>query len=405
MSKRHQTESQLLSVYQKVNPSTYRIETDDSEFQAREAFFSGLLHKRLCFPKKMFRDADLIEFGSGTGEHSLFYLLWGATGTFVEINDQAIARMESLLEYFKVPVEQYQTINQSIFDFEVDRTWDIAAAIGVLHHLEHKDIAFARMASCIGPGGYLILGIGNDSGGFQRNLQRLMINKLAGDNPEKIEEVAELLFTEHLDRAERFGHRSRKAIIYDTWVNPKIDAMSVAHVLNLFKTNGLEFYSSWPPIQPNVLGDSPNQQPTELLDHVRTASLPELVWMAHRDSDSATLDQIEELVCPMVQNVGDLAAALNDVTAERQLEAARILELSRQARESLGQAANPWQISIAQLETLLEEVGQLMSHLASKDLQQIESYLKDTQVLFRGTAGLGMTYYVAHRPEDGGRVG
>lgn len=399
MSKLRQTESQLLSVYQKVNPSTYRIETDEAEFRNREAFFSGLLNRRLCFPKKMFQDADLIEFGSGTGEHSLFYLLWGARGTFVEINPQAIERMNGLFSHFGISDDRYQSVNQSIFDFEPDRTWDIVATMGVLHHLEDKEAAFARVASCVAPGGFLIFGIANSAGNVQRNLQRLIVHRLASDDHQAIEEIAERLFSEHLDRAERFGRRTRKAIIYDTYVNPKIDSMSVAEVFAQFSENGLEPWSMWPPVMPALLGDSPNRPPWNPADWPALNHLAELGWMAHRDDDIDLLEPLEARLQAPMRAVSELADTFNDQNTEQQRAISDLHQAAQSAMDSLSGLVNPYDTIRQQASQLLTEIVEVLELVDRRDLDALEQRLSDCKMLFRGTSGLGMSYYIAHRPE------
>ena len=399
MSKLRQTETELLSVYQKVNPSTYRIETDEAEFRNREAFFSGLLNRRLCFPKKMFQDADLIEFGSGTGEHSLFYLLWGARGTFVEINPQAIERMNGLFSHFGISDDRYQSVNQSIFDFEPDRTWDIVATMGVLHHLEDKEVALARVASCVAPGGYLIFGIANSAGNVQRNLQRLIVHRLAGTDHQAIEEVAERLFSEHLDRAERFGRRTRKAVIYDTYVNPKIDSMSVAEVFAQFSENGLEPWSTWPPVMPALLGDSPNRPPWNPADWPALNHLAELGWMTHRDDDIELLEPLEARLQAPMRAVSELADTFNDQHTEHQREISDLHQAAQSAMDSLSGLVNPYDTIRQQASQLLTEIVEVLELVDRRDLDALEQRLSDCKMLFRGTSGLGMSYYIAHRPE------
>ena len=397
MSKLRQTESQLLSVYQKVNPSTYGIETDDAEFRNRQAFFSGLLHQRLCFPKKMFQGADLIEFGSGTGEHSLFYMLWGAHATFVEINGQAIDRMHGLFKHFHVPADRYQTIQQSIFDFEPDRTWDIVATMGVLHHLEDKEQAFDRVASCVAPEGFLLLGVGNKAGMFQRNLQRLVVHHYAGQDHERIEQVAEKLFSEHLDRAQRFGRRSRKAIIYDTYVNPKIDSMSVGEVMTLFRNNGLRLYSAWPPVMPAMLGDSPARPVPEPLEWPSLLGMAELAWLAHREDDADVLPAMSSPLSSALGSLGVLLGQINDQTADAPLAMDELLDTVKQANAQVGRMPDPYRPVIDRVAGLLAEVDNLVKLLAGGGIDDVHAHLQGCEILFRGTGGLGMNYFIGQK--------
>ena len=61
-------------------------------------------------------------------------------------------------------------------------------------------------------------------------------------------------FSQSLDRAEKFGRRSRKAIICNTYVNPCIDTPTIKELINLFNDNNMSLYSSWPPIMPSLIG-------------------------------------------------------------------------------------------------------------------------------------------------------
>lgn len=399
MSKLTDTQKKLLSVYQKVNPSTYAIETDKEEYRNRGRFFSGLIHRRLCFPERMFREADLIEFGSGTGEHSLFYQLWGAHGTYVEINDQATSRMQALFNHFELLPETYQIINQSIFDFQPERNWDLVAIFGVLHHLENKEDAFARVAACVAPGGYLLLGVGNRAGSVQRNLQRLIVHRLAGSDHQAIENIAERLFTEHLDRAERFGRRSRRAIIYDTWVNPKIDSMSIAEVFQQFADNGLEPYSMWPPAVPALLGDSPNRSPHDAANWPAINCLAELGWLAHRDDDQALLEKLEKQLAAPMKALDTLSNVFNDQSAEQHTSISDLQQAVSHARHASTNPPEPYAAHWQQAGQLFTEIETTLALLDQNDLDALEQHLANSKVLFRGTAGLGMSYYIAHRPK------
>lgn len=393
------TESELLSVYQKVNPSTYRIETDDEEYQNRESFFSGLIHERLCFPRKMFKDADLIEFGSGTGEYSLFYQLWGTKGTFVEINDQAIARMEHLFQHFEISNEQYQSVNQSLFDFVPNRTWEIVATIGVLHHLDDKDDAFRRVAECVAPDGFLLFGVGNKSGMFQRHLQRLVVNHFAGQDHDRIEYVVEKLFSEHLQRAERFGRRNRKAIIYDTYVNPKVDSMSVNEVLNLFKCHGLRLYSAWPPVLPGILGDSPNSTIPDFLRLPALLNLVELEWLSHRDEDAENLALIDKKIAPAMKSIRSLVAQVNNQGVNKNVDLINLKNSLNASISELQRFQDIYALLREQSLLLLEEVDTLVSLLETDSIEAVSEHLKGCKMLFKGTAGLGMNYFIGQKTD------
>ena len=65
-------------------------------------------------------------------------------------------------------------------------------------------------------------------------LQRLAIFNFA-DNWDDMVKVAEILFKEDLDRAQKFANRTRRCIIFDKWVVPRLTQPSVKEVLGWFK--------------------------------------------------------------------------------------------------------------------------------------------------------------------------
>jgi hypothetical protein len=88
----------------------------------------------------------------------------------------------------------------------------------------------------------LILGIGETNGFFQRHFQRNILYNLTSDKKEIIN-LSKLLFKENLLRAKKFGGRTEDEIIYDTYLNPKIETLSFDEVQNIFNKNRLYLYS------------------------------------------------------------------------------------------------------------------------------------------------------------------
>ena len=109
-------ENSVIRTYKKVNPSTYNIDVSSEEFAKRKYYMENLFIRKINFPPKMFDRSTFLEFGSGTGEHSLFFLLWGGCGTFVEANNDACNRAAGLFKKF-APDASFEIVNKSLFDF------------------------------------------------------------------------------------------------------------------------------------------------------------------------------------------------------------------------------------------------------------------------------------------------
>jgi SAM-dependent methyltransferase len=398
MNSRKETENKVLAVYQKVNPSTYYIENSEEEYRIRAQYIRDLFQKRLNFPPKMFQDADMIEFGSGTGEHSYFFLQYGAKGTFVEMNELSIARSKSIFEHFNVPKTQYQHIHQSIYDYSSDKQFDIAVCMSVLHHLEHKETAFDLMAAKVRQGGYFILAVGNNAGLFQVNLQRLIVNQLAGTDEAKIYEIADQLFDEHISRSQKYGRRSREAIIYDSYVNPKIDGLGVGEVLNLYKKNGFELYSAWPPIIPTFFSDPPNREQLDYPSYPETLGLPELIYTAHREDDKMLLGDVEQNVGDSMKELRKLIQSIREVTPDKKVNLGELKSNISLTIDSMNTFYNPYSKYVDQLVCMLNEARHVMEVVGTGDVDRIKSQLLECKYLFRGTNGIGINWYIGHKP-------
>ena len=110
--------------------------------------------------------------------------------------------------------------------------------------------AFNIMVNHLKPGGFCILEVAFDTSHFQRSLHRFIIDYLTDGSLKKIEKYASKLFFETINRAHKFGGRSKKQIIYDFYTNPKHKGINIMDIISWFKKNNLRYYSSYPSIEP-----------------------------------------------------------------------------------------------------------------------------------------------------------
>ena len=108
----------------------------------------------------MFKDADLIDFGAGTGENTIFLANWGARCTLVEMNRKAQDISRKVFEEYAIEPSAHHFIESSIFDYEPleRKLYDIVHCRGVLSHTAAKELAFSKISRFVKPGGYLIYG-------------------------------------------------------------------------------------------------------------------------------------------------------------------------------------------------------------------------------------------------------
>lgn len=146
-------EQEVLRVYTKENPSTFDIEISPAVYKKVQEESFNTYSRLMCFPTRMFKGADLIEFGSGTGEFSVFFLQQGATGTFVEMNPLACERSIGIFNKF-APGTKFKVINKSIFDYKDETKYDIVVSNGVIHHTGDKNEHFQFLLNTLRLGAF-----------------------------------------------------------------------------------------------------------------------------------------------------------------------------------------------------------------------------------------------------------
>ena len=79
----------VLKAFQEEIPSVYYSDKTEKEFLNWKKTMDYMYHDRLCFPPKMFANQNLLDFGAGTGENTVYFENWGAKCTLVEMNNKA----------------------------------------------------------------------------------------------------------------------------------------------------------------------------------------------------------------------------------------------------------------------------------------------------------------------------
>lgn len=388
-----QIEKEVLNVYQKVNPSTYNVSNKIIK-EGIYDFMNDLYLSKLKLPPQLLNGKTLIEFGSGTGEHSLCFLEWGLKPTFVEMNNKAILRQKKLLSNYK---NKYKVFQKSIFKFRSKKKYDFVISQGVIHHTSNKELAFDKMCKYLDKKAFIVLGIGNIAGMFQRNLSRFIIYYLQNGkrDQKKTIKLYKYLFPEFLKRAVKNSNRSEISIIYDNVINPKDDHVSTIDVLKYFKKNKLKFYSSWPPIETTLISDPARRKTINLESIKNLISFPELSYMMKKNYDSQDLIKINKKIEKFMNSQEKFVKILNNITYGKVQNINKIKKFlnlyKKQKLKDINQSLDK------NRQTFLKEVEKLLIALKTKDLKKIKSSINNNKILFRGISGLGMNYYVGYK--------
>jgi SAM-dependent methyltransferase len=100
------------------------------------------------------RDKSFLDVGCGMGRNSLWPMTYGALGgCAVDIDERSLKSARRNLARFPA----VEIMRSSAYDLPFVDRFDIAFAIGVLHHLEEPERALHRIARAVVPGGKVLI--------------------------------------------------------------------------------------------------------------------------------------------------------------------------------------------------------------------------------------------------------
>jgi SAM-dependent methyltransferase len=100
------------------------------------------------------RGLTFLDVGCGMGRNSYWPMTYGAAaGLAIDVDDRSLASARRTLAPFaNISVEK-----RSAYDIGRNDEFDIVYSIGVIHHLEHPELALANMVAAAKPGGRVLI--------------------------------------------------------------------------------------------------------------------------------------------------------------------------------------------------------------------------------------------------------
>ncbi len=392
------TEAETLATFQEEIPSQYFSHLNENEFNryttAAEAFYRNLFK----FPKEMFYGKELIDFGAGTGENTIYLANWGADCTLVEMNNLAQEISKEVFEKYHKGSSHAKFVLSSIFDYKPNdgKLYDIVHSRGVLSHTASKEQAFQHIASFLKPGGYLIFGDPNKAGGFQNMLQRYAVYKFS-DTPDEMVDVCETLFKADIDRSERTVKRTRRAIIFDRWVIQSQDDPSISEVYDWCKKAGLQMYSSYPYAINAFFGNSfLHLEECDPFSFKNLFSIPELTWMMQTNEDQTEVKSFNDQMSNVAEQLTTLTSSVANFNKASNLNSddfnntASLLINSFEETDVLKPMKD-------KLKTFLNEANNFIAAVETNDLGKVKTALEDCKTLFSGAVGVRHVDFIAYK--------
>jgi 2-polyprenyl-3-methyl-5-hydroxy-6-metoxy-1,4-benzoquinol methylase len=390
-------ERATLKTFQEEIPSIYFSDKSEEAFRQYTDNASYMYRDLFKFPPKMFANADLIDFGAGTGENTVSLARWGANCTLVEMNDKALGIARQVFARY-APDGKHTFVQSSIFDYESSLKYDIVHSRGVLSHTADKEGAFKKISTFLKPGGFLIFGDPNKAGGFQNMLQRYAVYRHASSWDDMVD-VSEKLFKEDIDRSQSFINRTRRSIIFDRWVIQSQDDPSVAEVVGWCTASGLRIYSAYPPFLMPVLGDSAHHRPKFDPATVRgMASIAETVWLLQRRGDRENVQALDGEYQTYADDLSSLTRYVENLNSASSLDKGQFNDMADAVARSMSNLSllEPLKVRLAEF---IQEAKQFVNLVGTANLAEIKTYIDSCQHLFKGACGVRHVDFIAYKPE------
>ena len=380
-----QTQEGVLKAFREEIPSIYFSDKSVEEFNAYKNNMYYFYRDLMKFPPELFQNKSLLDFGAGTGENTIYLENWGANCTLIEMNPDAHKIQKEVFEKYATKSSN-QFINTSIYEYEAQEPFDIVHSRGVFAHTNNPELAFKKLASNLKVSGYLIYGDGNKSGNFQNMLQRIAIFNYSNEW-DKMVEVAEILFKEDLDRSQKFINRTRRSIIFDKWVVPRLTQPSVKEVFNWFKENNIKFYNCYPNLIPNFLGDSLHHRPhLDILDMEDLTSIPEAFWLIQNKMDLEVLPNEFAGIDEFEKSLDEMTSYVDDVNLEDEVNLNHLVKISEKYCSNLSNL-NLLKDLKNRTMTFHNELVKFIEALNSKSVNELKDLIDSFEHLFRGSQG------------------
>ena len=274
------------------------------------------------------------------------------------------------------------------------------------HHTKNPILNLKICVKALKKNGFFILGIGETNGFFQRNLQRYILYKIS-KNTEDIIKFSKFLFKNHLKRSSQFSGRKIEEIIYDTYLNPKIQTVSLNEILIFFKKNNIEPYSFYGDMKSiNDLSSISIDQfklKNNKTSHKIKSNLNCYLHDIENFSLSNNLKKIRNNFYlsefrKLNSNLANLTSSINDLEFKIKKGTIADSKIDRLQR-SIKNIKNFELIDKKHNIIFLNELKKLLTILKKKkiDLKYLRSYLLKCKVLLKGLNGTGMNYIVGYK--------
>ena len=137
-----------------------------TELEAYASQRRELFSDKLALPPRLFRDAEVLEFGPDSGENALVFAGWGANMTLAEPNRHAHPKIEAYFAHFGLTERLRQLALADVEGFGSDRGFDIIDAEGFIYTVQPSEKWLGIFHRLLNSDGYAVVSYYERYGGF-----------------------------------------------------------------------------------------------------------------------------------------------------------------------------------------------------------------------------------------------
>ena len=202
----------------KISPVSQDISDLDRHVSRRRK-----LYRMLGIDYRLFRGAEILEVGAGSGHNTLFFLLIGARVDIVEPNRTGREQMKKLFNEHNINPDQYMIYDCLIEEFEIIKQYDFVIAEGFLSGLqpEEQERIVLKLLDLTKKFGYCVVTTMSECSFFFERLRRFLgciLVRDVTDFSEKVNLLA-LAFKSHLNTL-KYASRTIEDWVADNILNP-----------------------------------------------------------------------------------------------------------------------------------------------------------------------------------------
>ncbi|AWL95410.1 class I SAM-dependent methyltransferase [Bradyrhizobium ottawaense] len=137
-----------------------------TELEAYASQRRELFSDKLVLPPRLFRDADVLEFGPDSGENALVFAGWGANMTLAEPNRHAHPKIQAYFAHFGLTQRLRELALADVEGFRSERRFDIIDAEGFIYTVQPSEKWLGIFHRLLNPDGYAVVSYYERYGGF-----------------------------------------------------------------------------------------------------------------------------------------------------------------------------------------------------------------------------------------------